>query len=106
MGRSITTTTGSGAVKSIQKGFVNAVTPSTGTGDDVTYYNVTITSVDTTKSVVMVEAGEGNSAENSVYYSQMIRVFGRLTSSTNLRLHTPATNLGKLTASWTVIEYY
>lgn len=88
-----------GRVKSIQTGYSGGGGLSTGTGEDAKYADITVSSVDTSKSVVF---GFGHTRGAANEYS----VFAKLTSSTNLRLSTPTTTASELYCRWTVVEYY
>lgn len=104
-----------GGIKSIQTGYVAVTTGSTttGTGEDLRYINVTISSVSTSKSIPAVY-GSGNRAATteSVYSGQtdynMPIILPRLTSATNLRLSVNAPALGSefssITGRWYVVE--
>jgi len=81
----------SSAIASVQTGYVSSNTGS-GSGEDTRYADVTISSVDTSKSVVIVHNQYGDSL-----------VSGRLTSSTNLRL---AVNISSWrSCRWYVVEF-
>jgi len=81
----------SSAIASIQTGYVSSSTGS-GSGEDTRYADVTISAVDTSKSVVIVHPQLGDYPAS-----------GRLTSSTNLRLGVNTT--GWRNARWYVVEF-
>jgi hypothetical protein len=84
----------SGGLKSYQTGYVSA-TPSTGSGEDTSFYDLTVYSVSTSKTMCSF-AGSGSISGASramAYYSQngaeiQAILSARMTSSTNLRLAT------------------
>jgi hypothetical protein len=106
---------GGGTVKSIQTGVL--FSQSTGSGavesDDTRFLDITISSVDASKSVVIFRgtAGTGTSLTNALngacgQYPYPARC--RLTSNTNVRVHVSLQNPGTRTAfagNWTVVEY-
>jgi hypothetical protein len=102
----------SSQIASIQEGYVGIASGlSSGSGQDKFYYDVTISAVDTTKAVATVVGsfsftanGEGTYYAN--YASSAIVPYARLTSSTNLRIHTGNPNGSpRLMCSWKVVEY-
>ena len=84
----------SGGLKSYQTGYVSA-TPSAGSGEDNRFFDVTVSSVSTSKTMCSF-AGSGSSsatASRSMLYSagsgstEIAYIFSaRMTSATNLRL--------------------
>ena len=105
-----------GGIKSIQTGFaaVNAAGTTTGTGEDLRYTNVTISSVDTAKSVPSV-FGSGNRSTTlaPVFFAGPDYIYSiilpRLTSSTNLRLSSAVSSVGpgestSISGRWYVVE--
>jgi hypothetical protein len=90
----------------IQTGYV-AASPSTSTGEDAYYTNVTITAVSAVADCVVLVQGPGLYQESEGGFA-LVSPTGRLTSTTNLRLACPAvlaSPLGTLKARWTVIDY-
>jgi hypothetical protein len=77
-------------IKSIQTGYVSAIGVSS-TGEDTRYLDVTISSVDTSKCIVIIHP-VGNYMDT-----------GRLTSATNLRLTGSASTTVR--GRWYVIEF-
>jgi hypothetical protein len=82
-----------GGLKSYQTGYVSA-TPSTGSGEDTSFFDVTVSSVSTSKTMCSF-AGSGSTfpSRAMAYYSQngaeiQAILSARMTSSTNLRLAT------------------
>jgi hypothetical protein len=105
-----------GGIKSIQTGYVAVVGTSTtsGSGEDSRFINVTISAVNTAKSVPAI-TGSGNrqTTLQTVYVGQadftMPQILPRLTSSTNLRLSTncPSIEFGdtpSISGRWYVVE--
>lgn len=90
-------------INSIQTGTVNTGTFSSGAGIDTKYVDVTITSVNTAKSVVIIN-GFGCNAGDILFPP-----CGRLTSATNLRISAGGFNAGDvmfaLGATWQVVEF-
>ena len=97
-----------GGVKSIQTGYVNTATTSTGTGEDARFLNVTISSVNTAKAYAWFVGGwaasEGNATLKSVDGVGIFECLPRLTSSTNLRLSSNRTEPG-ISGRWYVVEF-
>jgi hypothetical protein len=95
-------------IASIQEGYVGITTGlSTDSGQDKYYYDVTISAVDTTKAVPEVVGSFAFTAGDEGTYSALAAVpFARLTSTTNLRIHTGNANgTPRLMCSWKVVEY-
>jgi hypothetical protein len=84
----------SGGLKSYQTGYVSAE-PSAGSGEDTKFFDVTVSSVSTSKTMCSF-AGSGSTISSGramAYYSQngaeiQAILSARMTSSTNLRLAT------------------
>lgn len=91
----------SGRVKSIQTGYFGGSALSSGAAEDTRYMDVSITAVDAAKSVALVNGISGGVN----YGTGSGLVTARLTSSTNVRLSTPA-NVSFIYARWTVVEFY
>lgn len=97
-----------GAIKSIQSGYVQA-DMTAGTGEDSSFVDITINPVSTAKTVLDV-FGSASFVTNSAGYifnststSNATAVLRpRLTSSTNLRISSRATNI---LCRWYVIEF-
>lgn len=87
-----------GAIKSIQTGWVSSL-PSSGSGEDANYLDITIAAVTTSKSIVMID---GNTISNPTLYISNA-MHGRLTSTTNLRVSGRDTYI--VGARWTVVEF-
>lgn len=106
---------GGGGVKSIQTGYVDSTSPTTGTGEDNRHVNVTISAVSSMAKCVVTFDGSGATNSNSSggysapgTSSDVMVVTARLTSTTNLRLGTKsvaAQNAGGIAGRWTVVEY-
>ena len=88
----------SGGLKSYQTGYVDG-NGSNGTGQDYVFFDITVSSVNTSKTVTDF-TGSGNQGGASMFYSadQAARAYriytSRLTSATNLRLANNAGLLG------------
>lgn len=87
----------SGGVKSIQSGFYNNNNGLIGSGEDLYYRDVTISSVVVAKCVVMIQS--------NIYGNQPTLHTGRLIGSTTLRLSRNA-DYSIIMGRWTVIEYF
>lgn len=87
------------AINSIQTGWIGAALGSSGGSEDARYTNVTISSVDTTKAVVLYEL-KLSSATNHVYQPS-----ARLTSATNLRISLPINDAASVYGRWVVVEF-
>ena len=86
-------------IKSIQTDVFYATTGTeAGTGEDDRYKDITITSVNTAKSVVMIQPIIDPT------YGQLATT-ARLTSATNLRISNSKSASNYIGARWTVIEY-
>ena len=99
-------------IASIQEGYVGITTGlSSGSGQDLFYYDVTISAVDTAKAVATVVGSFAFSANAEGAYfttsaSGTVIPYARLTSSTNLRISTGNPNGSpRLKCAWTVVEY-
>lgn len=88
-----------GPVRSVQTGFKAAdAAPSSGSGEDARYYDVTIAAVtNTAKCLVFWFPGNQNSG---------IAVMPRLTSTTNLRLAAGSSGVMTVQGRWYVVEFY
>jgi hypothetical protein len=86
-----------GGVKSIQRGTVSNITTTT---------TVTISSVDTSKAIVLVSFQNGASFNGSAGFASSASA--ALTSSTQLTVKSgyTATVLGYPSIDWQVVEYY
>lgn len=106
----LSTLVGGAGLSGVQTGHINNVTPSTSTGEDAYYYDVTITAVgDTTKCISMFDGGAGTNANDGMLKSGSTAsalVTARLTSTTNLRVSFQSTiGTYNITGRWTVIEF-
>ena len=103
-----------GGIKSIQTGYLNAVTATFGTAgtEDERYYDVTISSVNTSKSMPDFFGSAAGDTISSGYYffntsNRNSTIRPRFTSGTNLRLSTFGTNQGGtayILGRWYVVE--
>lgn len=92
-----------GVIKSIQTGFVSDL-PTTSTGEDERYVNVTITAVTTSKSVVLIDGSRVVSSGTGGFSANLT---ARLIDSTTLRVasfYMGATTV-EFGARWTVVEF-
>lgn len=87
-------------VNSIQTGFVSVGSPSSSSGEDTVYTDVTITAVTTAKAMVIVQPGITYSSGSASY-----PLTGRLTSSTNLRISGFNAAITSIRCRWYVIEF-
>lgn len=96
-----------GGVASIQTGYIASST-STGTGEDLQYVDITISSVDVTKTVVSFVGGGGVYASGCMWdagSTSSAKCLPRLTSGTNLRIACSAVPaVGTIAGRWTVVE--
>lgn len=97
----------SGGIVSYQTGYVDTGTVSNGTGEDAGYIDVTISSVNPAKSVVLTVGGTSQSISANTGLQKTGGSFatGRLTSATNLRLAFPETSPARVSVRWQVIEF-
>lgn len=116
-----------GGIKPPQTGFIDTTTPSSGSGEDGIYVDVTISAVNVNKAVPMVDGGYGIVATNISYVAAgapMVKTFApgsspagaasygltcRLINATTLRIsvyNPPSTSISsqRLAARWTVVE--
>lgn len=104
MGRSVTPAPS--GVKSIQTGDLNGVTTSTGSASENSYYDVTINSVDTAKSVIHHTSMFGTTA-TSPYTTYTYMALAKFVNNTTIRFYNGgSSHVGYLSSRWTVIEYY
>jgi hypothetical protein len=80
-----------GGLKSYQTGYVNSASLTTGTGEDLRYLDVTVSSVDTAKTMCSFAGSGSSSVSRAMAYfitgtEQQTIISPRMTSSTNLRL--------------------
>ena len=102
----------SGGLKSYQTGYVDVVGPSSGSGQDTRYTDVTVSSVSTSKTMCSFAGAAGSSEASGRGQIYSLDGYGfaivapRMTSSTNLRL---ATNsqlfaIGVIQGRWQIAE--
>ncbi len=87
-------------IKSFQTGYLNNPALSTSTGEDLRYYDLTLSAVDTAKTVVFI-SGYMTDAGGVRYGAD--RVKWRLTSTTNVRLSIDDT--GGIFVRYNIIEF-
>lgn len=97
------------AVESIQEGYIDVTSLSTGSGEDTRYKDVTISAVDTTKCVCRFIGSMANSSAKARYYNSGAYSYqaiptAKLTSSTNLRIGCSTTDT-YIAGRWVVVEY-
>jgi hypothetical protein len=89
-----------GAIQSIQTGFANQVMVAVSSGEDLRYIDITISAVAATnKCFVFLQAPWTNEDSTGWY------VYGRLTSTTNLRCGSPVSGYVRMSGRWWVIEF-
>lgn len=101
------------ALRSLQGGYLNSTTLNSGSGEDVRFVDVTISAVDTAKSLCLFEGGggtgTGSGAEGaSRWKSGSTGVQGltvRLINSTTLRVSSVSTFPERFNGRWTVVEF-
>lgn len=101
-----------GGLKSFQTGFVYAGTSGTGpSGEDSYFYDITVSSVSTTKSIPCVYGTMGGNTASAGYIYAGANNIGaiqpRLTSSTNLRLSQSGSgtySMPQISARWQIAE--
>lgn len=98
-----------GGINSIQTGYVSASTTGGSAGEDRYYYDVTITSVTTSKAVPDFFGSVNYAPYGAVSaYSDTVAFyyicFPRLTSATNLRLSSNSGSGTLIAGRWYVIE--
>lgn len=96
---------GGTVIQSIQTGYASTTSASSGSGEDGRYLDVTISSVTTTKCMVLIYGLGGSSSGSAITSGSSNVVSARLTSPTNLRLSTPGGAFSNIYARWTVVEY-
>lgn len=100
----------SGNVKSIQRGQLLGVSTSSGSAGESSYRDITISPVNISKCVIFTEIGFGSAANKSTFTSgidAVCRGLAKLTSSTNLRIHSSfGSSAYSVHGSWTIVEYY
>lgn len=87
-------------VKSFQTGYLDGPALSTSTGDDLRYYDLTISAVDTAKTVVFLS---GYMTDSGGLRAGADRVKWRFTSTTNVRLSIDDT--GSIKVRYNIIEF-
>lgn len=107
-GYELITAGGGSVIQSIQTGFVTGAT-STGSGEDTAYFDVTISSVTTSKCFCAFygSLGQSGGTAGSYYSGSGIVHIGkpRVTSSTNLRIAFSGTGGSGANGRWVVVEY-
>lgn len=99
---------GGGGVKSIQTGYVlSPQLTSAGSGEDARSFDVTISAVNTAKSIVIFDGVASNSAGERYNAGSNLSYLptARLTSATNLRFGNSANATTYICGRWTVVEY-
>lgn len=100
---------GGGGVKSIQTGYVNTSTLTTGTAEDLYHINVTISAVTAAKCTVQFDgtADIGGEGYLSGGTNPSFVPTARLTSATNLRIamRRPSGSAFSISGRWQVVEY-
>lgn len=97
-----------GGIKSHQTGYVSTTSLSSGSGEDTEYVDITISSVNTAKSLIFFDGGFADTVGNTTFTSGGTGTQNptkRLTSSTNLRLAVPNTFAIACAGRWTIVEY-
>jgi len=89
-------TGGTGAINSVQTGYVNAA-GTAGAGEDTRFIDTTITAVNTAKSIVIVQPAGSTGAGSPYGFT------GRLTSTTNVRVSSVIA--ASVQARWYVVEF-
>lgn len=100
-----------GQVKSIQTVELNDATASSSSGNYAKYRNVTISSVDTTKSIIigLAMGSNGTSRQFLIAAGSSVSAYGmyrKFTSSTNIQLGYPLTFITNISCSLQVVEFY
>lgn len=106
MGRSVSVS--ASPIKSIQSGWVNTGSLSTGTGEEGRYVDITIAAVNAAKAIICFQgAGSDGLVVNATVYSDGNTTFvtKRLVNSTTLRLMIATTGADFLVGRWSVVEY-
>lgn len=97
-----------GGVKSVQTGYFSTTTTTAGVGEDAQYADLTISPVDTAKSIcLLVSGGASNTTLNTNYISSgssVAHLKARLLNSTTLRF---SNGIGFffMAGRWVVVEY-
>ncbi len=96
-----------GSVKSIQTGY-STTAPSTGSGEDTRYVDITISTVAAAKCVVIIQSAGMHrlSDVDGGYVSVPTAFTGRVTSSTNLRVSRATINDTSFSFRYYVIEVH
>lgn len=93
-------------IQSIQTGFIDAST-TTGVGTDLRYVDITISTVITSKSIILFSGGFADSsasARNKSGSNNALEATLRFKSETNLRISVNV-EVGRLNGRWTVINF-
>lgn len=106
--------TPSGNVKSIQRGQLLSASTQGGTNYEKSYVDIAISPVNISKCVIFTEVGFSSDtshaacvAKSGSNYMDVFRGLAKLTSPTNLRVHsTFGTSSYFVHGSWTIVEYY
>lgn len=100
----------SGGLKSYQTGYVSSGVTN-GTGEDSRFFDVTVSSVNTSKTITSFDGsgtGGGGNDAMSYFSSTAAQIFifaGRMTSATNLRLSTSTGfAVNNLRGRWQIAE--
>jgi hypothetical protein len=100
-----------GGIKSIQSGYIAGASTggSTSTADqDSRTWDVTVSSVDVNKVIILVDGSSSGSAGGAGRISgstDSFAVLGRMTSATNLRLSSTQANGSNIAARWQLVEF-
>ena len=100
-----------GGIKSVQTGFTSGTAVSIGSGEDLRYRDITISSVNPAKCVVQFEGGMGNSLVEAMMVSgpsgatYAYKVTARLLNATTLRLACVSNTYSTIAGRWTITEF-
>ena len=97
------------AVQSVQEGYIDVTSLSTGSGEDTRYKDITISAVDTAKCVCRFVGTMASSSANARYYNYNMAPAqhiptAKLTSTINLRIGCSTTD-AYIAGRWVVVEY-
>jgi hypothetical protein len=101
----------SSIIKSVQTGYLSGGSSlAAGSGEDARYIDITISSVNTSKCLIMFVGGRSDTtatAMSEVSASNTYKCTARLTSSTNLRIasNLDTSSFSNIAGRWQIIEY-
>ena len=101
-----------GGIKSVQTGYIATSSLSSGTGEEVKYFDVTVSTVtDITKCFVTFNgsaAAGGTGVAGAYFFSTSVITYAptiKIISPTTIRIMSNSGSIFSITGRWTLVEY-